>query len=158
MRFKNEIFQEYHRYLDEKRHLDYWKEKDEDSGRERLAFFNSMELEEFNRLFNTYSWLVKYNNPLMRMGETDPVHPTTQEIKEAVQLIGESGKDLRLHARQHEPGRLKEDLQKMATKKIKCGVYYTELADSGFYVDKVLHFRDKEIDAWRTERERDLII
>lgn len=158
MRFTDEIFYEHRRYADEQRHLDYWKEKDKESGRVRLAFFDSMEIDTFNRLLNTYAWLDKFNSPLMRMGEREPTKPTTEEILEAVQLIGEEGKGLRLHARRYPAGDMKKGLQKKATKEIKCGAYYTELAESGFFDDKELHYRDKELDARFAERERNRAI
>lgn len=158
MRFVDEIFHEHRRYADEQRHLDYWKEKDNENGRVRLAFFDSMELETFNRLLNTYAWLDKFNSPLMRMGEREPTKPTTKEIIEAVQFIGASGKDLRLHARLYPAGDIKKGLQKKATKEIKCGAYYTELAESGFFADKELHYQDKELDARFEERERNRMV
>jgi hypothetical protein len=117
-----------------------------------------MELETFNRLFNTCRWLAKYISPTMRLGEYEPTKPTTKEIIEVVQLIGEEGKDLRQYARQYPAGDLKKALQKDATKKIKCGAYYTELAESGFFDDKELHYRDKELDAMFAEREKNRAI
>jgi hypothetical protein len=159
MRFTDEVFFEHRRYRDEQKHLDYWREKDKENGRAlRLPFFDSMEMDTFNRLLNTYAWLDKYNSPLMRMGEREPTKPTTEEIVEAVQLIGSSGKDLRLHARLYPAGNIKKGLQKKATKEIKCGAYYTELAESGFFADKELHYQDKELDARFKEREQNRAI
>ena len=143
MRFKEEIFQEYKRFSDEQRHLDFHREKDRLAGKERLPFWGEMEFTEFNRLFNTIFWLQKFNSPWMiRAGESVPVKPTSTEIVEVAERIKACGEDLRIHARQHSPGDIKKDLQKMATKQIKCGNYYTALADDGFFDDKELTLRD----------------
>lgn len=143
MRFAEEIFQEHKRFADEQRHLDFHKEKDRVAGKERLPFWGEMEFVEFNRLFNTLSWLVKFNSPRMiRAGEKVPVKATAKEIIEVARRIGENGADLRLHAQQHQPGEVKTGLQKTATKEIKCGKHYEELAKIGFFGNKELTLRE----------------
>lgn len=141
MRFKKVVFQEYKRLADEQRHLDFHRDKDRLAGKERLPFWGEMEFEEFNRLFNTLSWLQKFNAPHSNLGERVVVKPTTADIIEVARRIGEDGADLRLHAQQHQPGELKNDLQKTAIQEIKCGKHYEELAKSGFFDDKRIDFR-----------------
>lgn len=142
MRFREEIFQEYKRFADEQRHLDFHREKDKLAGKERLPFWGEMEHVEFKRLSNTLAWLNKFNSSIsLRAGEQVPLKPTSMEIIEVAKRIGESGADLRLHASQHQSGDLKTDLQKKATREINCGKHYKELAQSGFFDDKEIDIR-----------------
>lgn len=156
MRFTEEIFQEYKRFTDEQRHLEAHKERDKETGKKRLPFWGEMGFDEFNRLCNTLTWLQKFNSPLMRLGEIEPVKPTTEAILEVAERIGRSGAELRVHAKQYQAVELKQSLQRQATNQIKCGSYYKELAESGFYDDKELTYADKDLDR-KLQEDRGMI-
>lgn len=133
MRFKNEIFQCFRKYLDEERLVNHKKSK----GRENAQPFYDMEDVKFQRLYNTYTWLAMFNSPYLRVDKS--VHkPTNEDIIEAMGLLRSEGEELLQHAKQHPTGELRTNLRKMSKKEIECAAYYIGLVQEDFFKDKEL--------------------
>lgn len=128
MRYKNEIWEYYIRYKDEKRLIDHKKEK----GRENVLAFYDMEDEMFFRLLNTFSWLVKHNSPSMKI-DSPLSKPTNADILEALDMMKNEGLDLSLHYKDYPKGALRDGLRKKANNLLKCVEYYKELVQRNYF-------------------------
>ena len=130
MRFKQEVWTYFMRYHDEYEIQDFRKEMESKP-------FGWMEEEAFKVLLNTFSWLTLYNYELMSLSY-EIKKPKNEEILDAMEIMKKDGERLLAHSKQHKKGELKDNLRKMAQKKIKCAEYYKDLVEKDFFKDKEL--------------------
>jgi hypothetical protein len=131
LRYKTQIWNYFIRYSDELHHITYWKER----GKEKKAFFDSMENETFFRLLNTYRWLTKYSLSHIQI-DAPMTKPTNPDILEVMGVMKSDGESLMIHAKKHPKGELRKSLINMAKKKIECGNYYMQLVEEDFFANK----------------------
>lgn len=103
--------------------------------------FGYMEFDRFNKMFNTFIWLVKYDYYYINI-EMPITKPTNEEIKDAMMHVKFQGEHLLEYAKKHPDKIMRKDLIKLAHKKIDCAEYYVNLADEDFFNDKNLKYNN----------------
>lgn len=131
MKYKHEIWDFFIKFSEEQHLINYKKNKD----REETKPFFDMEYDRFYKLLNTFTWLTKYNLSNIVIEETI-TKPTNEDFLDAISIVKSKGEELLIFTKTYPQGEVKNDLIKIAKKRIACAKYYKELIEQNYF-DKI---------------------
>lgn len=139
MRYQKEVWNCFIRFVDEKRLVEYQKQK----GKENVYAFYDMTDDKFYRLLNTLCWIQKFQSYTIRFSfEIDLKKPTNEEFLELMEYIEEHAINFLAYAKKYPDKEMRTKLCKKARREIECVKYYRQLIDEDY-------FKDKEVRYWK---------
>lgn len=139
MRYKKEVWNHYIRFVDEKRLIEFKKEK----GRDNVHAFYDMADDKFYRMLNTLCWIQKYQSYTIRFSfDIILEKPTNEDILELMSYIEEDATEFLAYAKKYSDKEMRSALIKKAKRELECVDYYRQLVSNDY-------FKDKELRNWK---------
>ncbi|PLS19479.1 hypothetical protein CVD28_03420 [Bacillus sp. M6-12] len=135
MRFQKEVWGYFIRFVDEKRVVEYKKQK----GRDNVLAFYDMPDDKFYRMLNTLCWIQKFQSYTTRFSfDINLEKPTNEDILEVMNHIEEDATGLLAYAKQYVDKEMRNSLRKKARRELDCVAYYRQLINEDYFKDKEL--------------------